>query len=524
MHRLQEVVRLHRLGVSVRRAARALGMGRNTLRRYHQVLGAAGLLAGSPEDLPPLERLRAVVEERQAAPVPAQERSSIASWRPRVEALLAKGAGPTAIWDRLRLEDPDFRGSLSAVKRLCQRIQRDRGPRPEDVAIPVETDPGEVAQVDFGYAGRFYDEEVGVLRRAWAFVLVLGYSRHMHAELVFDQKVATWLELHVAAFTALGGVPAVLVPDNLKAAVVRAAFGIDGDPALHRSYRELARHYGCRIEPTPPGQPCKKGKVEAGVKYLRRNFLATLDTQDIAAARRQLQRWLVEVAGQRIHGTTGRRPLEVFAAEEKPALRPLPRRPFELVVWKRARVHRDSHVQVDGAFYSVPWRLLHQEVWARCTPASISLYHEDRRLCTHGRAPRGVRRTLPGHLPAHRGDLRHRSRRFWEERAARVGPEVLAWVQAVFDSDDVLTRLRCVQAAVTHLETFPRERARAACGRALAYGNLGYGSLKRILREGLDLQPLPRTTARRWLTAPRYSRDPRELLGSRNPTCHGHPR
>jgi len=138
------------------------------------------------------------------------------------------------------------------------------------VAIPVDAPPGE-AQVDFGYLGTLYDPGAGRERKAWVFVLVMACSRQMVTRVVFDQTSETWIRLHVEAFEELGGVPTVIVPDNLKAAVVRAAFAVDERAALHRSYRELARHYGCRIDPAPPRSPEKKGRVEAGVGYLRRN-------------------------------------------------------------------------------------------------------------------------------------------------------------------------------------------------------------------------------------------------------------
>jgi transposase len=109
--------------------------------------------------------------------------------------------------------------------------------------MPVETDPGDVAQVDFGYVGKLYDADAGKLKKAWVFVMTLGFSRHMVARIVFDQKIETWLRLHIECFEELGGVPKTIVPDNLKAAVIRAAFGVDEETALNRSYRVLARHY-----------------------------------------------------------------------------------------------------------------------------------------------------------------------------------------------------------------------------------------------------------------------------------------
>jgi transposase len=265
MHRLQELVRLHRLKLPERRAAKELRMGRNTAREYRAAIAAAGMLDGSADELPSLETLRAIVLAAMPPKPAPQQVSKLEEWQPQVEALLEKRLGPQAIYDRLRLEHAEFRGSLGSLKRLVQRIRRARGVLPEDVAIPVDTDPGEVAQVDFGYAGKLWDAAAGMPRKAWVFVMVLGYSRHQYAEVVFDQRTVTWLELHQRAFARLGGVPCVIVPDNLKAAVIRAAFGVSGVPELNRSYRELARHYGFRVDPTPPRSPDYKGKLESGV-------------------------------------------------------------------------------------------------------------------------------------------------------------------------------------------------------------------------------------------------------------------
>ena len=154
MHRLQELVRLHRQGTSTREAARLLGMSRNTAREYREALAAAGLLAGGLDALPEVEVLKAALPPR----VGPQEVSSVEAWVPLIRPLLTRPAGPRAIYDCLRSTDPAFQGSLSAVKRLCLRLARDLGVQPEDVPIPVDTDVCEVAQVDFGYVGLVFDE------------------------------------------------------------------------------------------------------------------------------------------------------------------------------------------------------------------------------------------------------------------------------------------------------------------------------------------------------------------------------
>lgn len=513
MHRLQDLVRLHRMGTGAREVARLLGMSPNTERLYRAAFGAEGLLDGDALALPDTDTLKAAVHKHAPPKTAPQQQSSIEAWLEHVRALMKKGLGPRAIFDRLRLQHDDFAGSHQAVKRMVRRLRREQGVQPDQIPICVETDSGDVAQVDFGYVGRLYDPERGVLRRAWAFVMVLGYSRHMAVRVVFDQKTTTWLRLHVECFAEFGGVVATVVPDNLKAAVIRAAFGATEETGLNRSYRELARHYGFKIDPTPVRQPKKKGKVESGVKYAKRNFFRGRDGEDVTEVRTEVARWVREIAGQREHGTTGRRPLEVFELEEQGALLALPSKPFEPVEHKKATVHDDCHVHFDRRLYSVPWRLQGREVWVIATATTVMIEFDDVRVATHSRRGRGYRSTHDEHLPEHRVDWRHRSRSYWEQRADRLGAEVGQFVRELFDSDLVLSQLRAVQAVVTHLEKFPTERAQAACRRASFYGSYSYGAIKQILRRGLDLEPLPTSSPTpQWADGPpRFARDVRQL-------------
>jgi len=509
MHRLQELIRLYRLGTGVRERARLLGMSTRTERTYRLCLAEVGLLEGGSEALPDLEAIAAAIGRVRPVPGPRVGPTSLDQWLPEIRARVDKGARPQAIYDRLKRKDPSFTGSLSAVKRAVRRIRAEGGVQADDVAIPVETAPGEVAQVDFGYAGRFFDEQSGMVRKAWVFVMVLGYSRHLYAELVLDQKASTWVRLHMAAFRFFGGVPHTIVPDNLKAAVVRAAFGA-GDRhelALNRSYRELARHYRFLIDPAPVRAPEKKGKVESAVKYVCGNFLAGSDFETLREANDDLPDWLQRTAGTRIHGATGRRPLEAFA-EEQGALRPLPRTPYDPVLWHGATVHRDSHIVFDGRLYSVPWPHLGARVWVKATHATVAIYAGATRIATHERRGLGRRSTVADHLPPHRSVLAERSIAFWTERADALGEDVGAYIRHVIASDPVLSKLRDVQAIVTHLETFPPRRAQAAVRRADYFGNYTFQGIRRILAQALDLEPLEGAEpAFGHLDAPRFARD-----------------
>jgi len=517
MHRLEELVRLHRMGAGKREIARLLAISPTTERQYRHALSTAGLLAGAVEDLPDLAVLQAAVRDGLPPKTPPQQLSSIAAWAEPIEAMVGRRAEAQAIYDCLRLQEPSFSGSLSAVKRLVARLKGARPVQPEDVAIPVRCGPGEIAQVDFGYVGRLYDPLAGVLRRAWVFVMVLAYSRHLFARVVFDQRTPTWLRLHGEAFAAFGGVVETVVPDNLKAAVVRAAFGLGDDPALNRSYAEFARHYGFKVDPTPPRDPEKKGRVESGVKYVKRNFFTPRDfsSAECTTVNAELDRWVAEVAGRRHHGTTGHHPLEVFQCEEQPALRPLPVHPYEPVEWKQARVHPDGQILFDRRTYPVPWRLIGRTLWVRATPHTVAVYWEEARVATHQRGVPVPPEVVDQYLPPQRAALRHRSRAFWVERAERLGSEVGTYIREIFDAEDVLSQLRTVQAIVTHLEKFPPERARAACVRARYFGNHSYRGVRAILQKALDREPLPLSVVPAPCAdaaRPRFARTATELL------------
>lgn len=514
MDRLEELVRLHRKGVGCREVARLLRMGPNTERQYRNAFDEAGYLEGKVDELPSLSQLKEAVRVYLPSKQAPQQMSSVSAWGAEIEKMVEAGAGPKAIYDCLRLEDEKFEGSLFAVRRYCKGLKKRRPVRAEEVSIPVETKPGEIAQVDFGYVGKLYDAVGGVLRKAWVFVMVLSYSRHMFCRVVFDQKTETWLSLHEQAFRNLKGVVGTVVPDNLKAAVIRAAFAVDDTTALNRSYRELAKHYDIKIDPTPIYSPEKKGKVEAGVKYVKNNFFKPRKSKlsDIDDANRRLEAWVQKIAGMRTHGTTGRMPLVEFEKVELAALQPLPLKPFEPVVWKKATVHRDSRILFEGRLYPVPWRFIGKAVWVRATRLSVEILCDDFRIASHQRGVPVPKEIYDTYLPEGRVDLRHRSQDYWLKRADAMGDEVGVYMREVFALDDVLSMLRRVQSIVTLLEKHPRKRAALACRRATFYANYEYRGIKNILQKGLDMEPLPTVIAPDGLENPRFARKPAELL------------
>jgi transposase len=504
---LLELVRLLRQGASDRTLTRVLRHHRRTIAKYREWATQQGLLHG---ELPSPAQLQALHAATLPALPPPQQRSTVETYRAEIAALRAQGLEAAAIRGRLE-ERHGHPVSYSAVWRLLQRLRAEAGAtereRGQGAVVRVEVAPGSEAQVDFGYAGVTVDPRSRAVRKTWVFVMVLAFSRHLYAELVFDQREATWLLCHEHAFAFFGGVPARVVPDNLKAAVVRASFT---EPEASRGYRECAEHYDFLIDPNPPRRPQLKGKVEqGGVHYVTRNFLAgrcalgvpDSPPQPMDTLNQGLRHWCVEVAGRRLHGTTKQQPLERFQTVEQAALRPLPATPYVPAVWKRVTVYRDCYVTFEGAYYSAPYRLVGQTLWLRAGTRPVEVYDAQHELvATHDRASAPGERlthlTHLAHLPPEKVAGLTRTRETCRTQAAAIGSATAALVEALLDhrpEDRLRSAGRLLRLAATASPT----RLERACARALAFGASDYPSVKRILASGLEHQeqPAPRPLA-----------------------------
>jgi len=356
--------------------------------------------------------------------------------------------------------------------------------------VRVHTAPGEELQVDFGYVGRLFDPVTGRLRAAYVFVATLSYSRHQYAELVFDQTTPTWLALHERAFAYFGGVPRRVVPDNLKPAVKQA---LVIDPVLAEPYRRLAVHYGFLISPTLPGQPRHKGKVESGVYYVQRNFMAARQFADIQSANAHLATWVREVAGTRDHGTTHQPPLHRFHTYEQAALQPRPVEPFTLCEIKPVKVHSDCHVTIARSFYSVPYRYIGRTLDAHISQRVVELFDGVELVATHPRCrqPGEWQTRLEDYPPDKAAYLIH-TPAYCRQQASQIGPAARQVVDTLL-ADRPLDRLRSVQAILRLADTVGVQRLEAACARALYFGDVRYRRIKEILNAALDREPLPDT-------------------------------
>jgi transposase len=363
------ILDLHRQGVSVSAIARQTGLDRKTVRRYI----ASGL---EPPAYGPRK------------PRPNQ----LAPFEPYLRERVAAYPGLTGRRLHRELRERGYRGGYTAVTDFLRTV---RPPPAAAFERRFETPPGQQAQVDFAYFQAEFSDEPGVVRVVWLFSLVLGHSRMMWARFVAHQDLQTVLRCHAAAFEALGGVPAEILYDRMKTAVLGAAEA--GGIAYNRVLLECARHYGFLPRACRPYRAKTKGKVERPFRYVREDFFLAGRFRNLDDLNAQLRRWLDEVANLRTHATTGRVVAEHFA-EERPSLKSLPAGPFTAVLRLERRVTREGMVSVGGNLYSVPDCTRKRAVEVHTLAEEVRIFEDGRLIASHPVLDgRGQRRIAEGH-------------------------------------------------------------------------------------------------------------------------------
>ncbi|RPJ20697.1 MAG: IS21 family transposase [Chloroflexi bacterium] len=479
MYEYRQVIHRMRMGESDRTIARTKLAGRIKCGQIRATAGQQGWLdKGLP--LPDDEVLAAAFEKKQSQDNPTHQSLS-RSHEEQIRRWAEGNVQMTTIHQAL-VDQFGFKGSYSSVRRLVQGLKLHQ---PEATCV-LDFAPGEAAQVDFGKGPEITDAFTGKTFKTWIFVMTLCFSRHLYAEIVTDQKISTWLSCHRRAFEFFNGVPAKMIIDNPKCAITKACFR---DPEVQRSYGEQAEGYGFLISPCPPRDPQKKGRVESGVKYVKNRFVPLRQFRSLADANGQLRQWVMETAGNRIHGTTRQKPLTLFAEAEKHLLKPLPDVPVELAVWCQVKLHGNCHVQFELAYYSAPFPLIHQEMWLKATDNTVKIYHDLKMVAVHSRLKRpGARSTVDEHMPPEAIAYKLQDPQWCLRQAEAIGSGCHQLIKTLF-SDRVLDNLRAAQGIVGLGKKYGSLRLENACTRALHFDNPRYKTVKIILAKGLDQTP-----------------------------------
>jgi transposase len=486
MRKFKEILRLKfELGLSNRMIARSCTVSRRTVAEYIRRAERAGLSWPLPEDRDhtALEALlfpsgNRPVQESRPRPFPSMEEVH--------EELQRKHVTLQLLWHEYKETHPDG----YQYSQFCDLYRRWK--KKLDVVLRQEHRAGEKLFID--YAGRtvpIIDATTGEVSPAQIFIAVCGASNYTFAEASRSQDLFSWIHSHIRAFEYFGGIPEILVPDNLRSAISKAC---RYEPDINPTYQAMCEHYGTTVIPARKRKPRDKAKVEVGVLIVSRWILAALRNRtfhNLAALNQaisQLLLWLNHRKFKKLPTTRK----ELFEKIDKPALKPLPVQPYPYSEWSQPKVHIDYHVEVDGHFYSVPYSLTHEHVDVRLTATTVEVLFKGQRVASHPRSyVKGTFTTLSIHRPkSHQQYLEWTPERIirWAEETGPATAELVAKVMAArphpeqgFRSCLGILRLR---------DKYTPERLEAACTRALGIQAYSYKSIHSILKTGLDRQPL----------------------------------
>ena len=482
-----EVIRRWQAGESQRHIAEGTGLARDTVAKYVSAAEALGVArdgpAASEEQLSRLAAISRTGPRRSGAPT----EELLAPWSDQIYQWLTGGKLQLT---RIRelLAERDCRVSYPSLQRyVARRNWRGRSAR---TVRMEESAPGEVAELDFGRLGLVQDPETGRRRTVWALLVVLAYSRHSFVWPTYSQKLEEVIAGLEAAWAFFDGVPKYLVIDNFPAAVA----GADAlHPSLTRGFLEYSQRRGFITDPARVRHPRDKPKVERGVQYVRERFFKGADFRDLAHLKEEAARWCRDVAGQRVHGTTRRKPLEVFLDEERQALLPWDGELYEITHWRSVKVHLDHHVACQYALYSVPPALCPpgQQVEIGLGSKLVRIYHRGKLIKLHPRQPRGGRSTDPADYPAELTAYTLRAPDRIKRGAAEQGPAVAAFADRLFEGPLPWAKVRQGHKLIRLGQRYTPDLLDAACRKALDVDLIDVRRVERILTEALEQQDAP---------------------------------
>jgi transposase len=484
MRKIKEVLRLRwGHGLSKRKTAKSCGISRPAVDEYLRRAEAAGLSWPLPADLDDGALEQLLFPGAPSLPAPVR---SLPDWPTIHQELRRKGVTLFLLWQEYREHHPQgYQYSW-----FCERYRAWQGKL--DVVMRQDHRAGEKLFVD--YAGQtvpVVDRFTGEVREAQIFVAVLGASNYTYAEATWTQGLPDWIGSHQRCFRYLGGIPEIVVPDNLRSGVSKAH---RYEPDTNPTYQDMATHYGIAVLPARIRRPRDKAKVEAGVLVVERWVLAALrhrtffSLAELNAAIRKLLEKLNDRPFKKLPGS--RR--EHFERLDKPALQPLPVEPYVYAEWKKVRVHIDYHVAVDGHYYSVPHALIKKQLDVRITQHTIECFYRGNRIASHRRSyQKGRHTTVPAHMPeAHRqaSDWSPQRLAHW---AAKTGPATEKLILSVLSARKHPQQAYRSCLGILRLgKAYGDARLEAACQRALTLGTHSYKSIESILKHRLDDQPL----------------------------------
>ena len=455
------IIRLWQKGKSKRSISRALGHDIKTVRKIIKNYEDAGI----------------------DTQLDAKRFSKFDKYKELIESYIALNYSNRRIYELLRLEK-FLNMSYSSLTNYTRKLKISA-----DICVRFSTLAGEEAQVDFGYVGMLPDAS-GKIRKSWIFNMRLSYSRLDYYEVVFDQKVETFIQCHINAFNYFGGTPKTVKIDNLKAAVLQASFY---EPVYQPLYSRFADYYKFEIIPCRVRKPQEKGKVESGIKYIKNNFFVGRTFKNNNELNLALRNWLNNYCNIRIHGTTKLKPIDLFNDKEKRELIPLPLEPFNLGICFTRKVHKkDCHISIFNNYYSVPYQYADEQVYVEISGKTLNIYNNNKSICTHILLKgKGEFSTNLSHFPKYKNcspDNKDYLEKY-EEKMGNIGHYTGVLFQIIVKETPNMWRSQ-IKGIISLRKSYSDDVIELSCKRALHFGAYKYSQIKNICKAGSYSLPL----------------------------------
>lgn len=485
MIKLKDILRLkYEAQLSLRQIALCLSLSIGVISKYLQRAEAVGLGWPLPEGMTDTELAARLQPGRVRCALPEMVEPDFVAIE---QELKQKGMTRQLLWEEYAQENPDNHYSYSRFTVLFKRWRRQ-----QQLSMRQQHRVGEKLFVDYcGPTLPVINPDTGEVRETQVFVAVLGASSYTYAEATWSQSLPDWVGSHVRAFAFYGGVPEVVVPDNLKSAVSKAC---RYDPDINPTYQQMAAHYGVAVVPARPYKPRDKAKAEVGVQLVERWIMMRLRKQTfftLASLNQAIQCLLGELNCRPFKKRPGSR-LSQFEQLDQPVLKPLPSTAYEYRHVKKVRVHLDYHVEYERHYYSVPYQLVKEEVMVHAGDTMLAIFHQGRQVAVHPRAHRaGGHTTDAQHMAkAHRKHQQWSPQRFlsW---AASIGQHTQTVIQYQLESRRHPEHgYRACLGLLNLSKKYGKDRLEAACHRATQIGGMHYKHIASILSNSMDKVPL----------------------------------
>jgi transposase len=503
---VREVLRLWVLGEGFRSVERLAGVDRKTVRRYVTAGEECGLARDGG-----VEQLNDVLLARVCEMVrPHRPNGHGLAWGLLVanHELLKKwlvDQGLTAV----KACELLARQGVVVPERTVQRyalVVLGVGRSAKGTTVRVaDGEPGVEVQIDFGKMGLIPDPESGRRRVCQALIFTAVFSRHTFVWLSFTQTTATVIAGCEAAWTFFNGVFKVVIPDNMSSVIDKAN---PTEPRFNQAFIEYAQSRGFVVDPARVRTPTDKPRVERTVHFVRNSFFAGEDFVDLADAQRRAELWCAGRAGLRAHGTTQCRPAELFALEEQPHLLAAPTAVYDVPIYVTAKVHRDHHIEVAKAIYSIPGDLVGCRVEVRADRQVVRVTYRGAVIKVHPRTGPGGRVTDPADLPSEKTAYALRDLNALQRMAAKEGPAIGAYAAAVLDHPLPWTKMRQVYALLGLVKRWGPGPVEAACVRALDAEAVSVALIGRMIERATETAAVDDAAMAAPAAAPgRFSRD-----------------